>query len=104
MEVLERPRPASTVQEDLIPQEDEDEEMDDGADDEDEESERDETELELERLVFGDSVGFREGLKDSALAVREDEEDDEQADGLDGLDDADVGQALEAYCLLRLVC
>lgn len=54
--------------------------------------EKDEAEEELERLVFGDSEGFREGLKGFKL---NDEEDDEGEDsdaqgGLEGLDDADV--------------
>lgn len=67
-------------------------------------SEKDETELELERLIFGDSAAFREGLRGSALATRGDDEDEEQTNGLDGLDDADVGQALEPRSLLGTVC
>jgi len=68
----------------------------------DEQPEKDETELELENLVFGDSAGFREGLKGFALDEQEDGEGEEHeeaslTDGLEGLDDADVGQApLEA--------
>lgn len=51
-----------------------------------------EEELELERLVFGDSAGFREGLKDFALDAQEDaEESVDDASGLEGLDDAQVG-------------
>jgi hypothetical protein len=54
--------------------------------------EKDEAEEELERLVFGDSEGFREGLKDFKLND-EDAEEGEDSDaqgGLEGLDDADV--------------
>lgn len=63
----------------------------------DEEPERDETERELERLVFGDSAGFKEGLNVAAQddeASEQDEEDDEegQPSGMEGLDDAAVGQ------------
>lgn len=63
------------------------------------ELERDETEEELERLVFGDSAGFREGLKEFSLG---DDEADEQhgANGLAGLEDADVGWTC-ASCRLR---
>ena len=57
------------------------------------EPEKDETEAELERLVFGDSAAFREGLKDFALEEQDLEEDEEQPSGFEGLDDADVGQA-----------
>jgi len=57
------------------------------------EPEKDDTEAELERLVFGDSAAFREGLKDFALEQQEADEEDEQPSGLEGLDDADVGQA-----------
>ena len=55
--------------------------------------EKDETEQELERLVFGDSAGFREGLRDFALDRQESESEDgeDAAVGLEGLDDADVG-------------
>lgn len=63
------------------------------------EPERDETERELERLVFGDSAGFREGLDDAAhddepLEQEDDEEEDGegQPSGMEGLDDAAVGQ------------
>ncbi|KAI7356884.1 WD40 repeat-like protein [Hortaea werneckii] len=59
------------------------------------EPERDETERELERLVFGDSAGFREGLDDAAHDDEPSEqEDDEEEDGegqpsgMEGLDDA----------------
>ena len=53
----------------------------------------DETEQELERLVFGDSAGFREGLRDFALHRQESEseESEEAAADMEGLDDADVG-------------
>lgn len=55
--------------------------------------EKDAAEEELERLVFGDSEGFREGLKDFNLDDEEaGEGEDESAseDGLAGMDDADV--------------
>uniref|UniRef100_A0A2D3URM3 Related to UTP18 Possible U3 snoRNP protein involved in maturation of pre-18S rRNA n=1 Tax=Ramularia collo-cygni TaxID=112498 RepID=A0A2D3URM3_9PEZI len=45
---------------------------------------KDETEAELERLVFGDSGAFREGLKD----FNPDGEEDDGVGGLEGLDDA----------------
>lgn len=61
------------------------------------EAEKDETEQELERLVFGDSAAFRDGLKDFALDEQASEEEDEEETapqtGLAGLDDADVGRA-----------
>jgi U3 small nucleolar RNA-associated protein 18 len=60
--------------------------------------EKDEAEEELERLVFGDSEGFREGLKDFKLNdedVEEDEGSDAQG-GLEGLDDADVCVTMES--------
>ncbi|KAK5129340.1 hypothetical protein LTR08_003570 [Meristemomyces frigidus] len=56
------------------------------------EEDKDATEQELERLVFGDSAGFREGLRDFALDQQEsgsESEEDAQA-GLEGLDDADL--------------
>lgn len=98
VQVLDRPQTRKAASEDVISREDEDEEMDDEIDGEDEESDKDDGEIELERLVFGDSAGFREGLKASALARRDEVEDDEQTTGLDGLDDADVGQALKGQC------
>lgn len=55
--------------------------------------EKDAAEEELERLVFGDSEGFREGLRDFNLDDQETKEDDSENDsegGLAGLDDADV--------------
>lgn len=69
--------------------------------DEEEPEEKDDFEVELEKLVFGDSVGFREGLRhfagsegtaQNALVVQEDE--DEQG-GLEGLADSDVCKVLE---------
>lgn len=96
VEVLERPQSSRPSESNLTRAEDEeDEEMRSASEVEEEESEMDEAEAELERLVFGDSAGFRQGLKVSALAAREAGEDDEQADGLD---DADVGQAFKAQC------
>jgi U3 small nucleolar RNA-associated protein 18 len=64
------------------------------------ELEKDEDEEELERLVFGDSEGFREGLRDFKLDDGEDEEDGEASDaqdGLEGMDDADVCFLLEVW-------
>ena len=60
------------------------------------ELEKDEAEEELERLVFGDSEGFREGLRDFKLDDDEAEEDgdDSDASGLEGMDDADVSYSL----------
>lgn len=58
--------------------------------------EKDETEEELEQLVFGDSAGFREGLKNFRQAATTEDEDDQDVTGLEGLDDGDVGQALVA--------
>lgn len=104
MDVLERPHRAAEEETELIrPKDDEDEDMDSVGEDGDEESEMDETEMELERLVFGDSAGFREGLKHSALAVREDESDADEQE-VDGSDDADVGQALNPRRYFCSVC
>ena len=66
----------------------------------DSEPEKDATEEELERVVFGDSAGFREGLGNWALEEEEEEEEEEESEGndtsgLEGLDNADVGQALK---------
>lgn len=56
------------------------------------ELEKDEAEEELERLVFGDSEGFREGLRDFKLDDEAEEDgDDSDGSGLEGMDDADVG-------------
>ncbi len=62
---------------------------------------KDETEIELERLVFGDELGFLNGLKsiqdDTAPALvgeaepqAEGAENEETGEGLEGVDDADV--------------
>ena len=59
----------------------------------DDEPEKSETEEELEKLVFGDSAGFRETLKSSALAEEDLIESEDEITGLEGLNDADVGQA-----------
>lgn len=57
------------------------------------EAEKDESEEELERLVFGDRAGFRDGL--SRFRPDTDEgEDDQGLTGLEGLDDSQVGQTL----------
>ena len=64
--------------------------------------EKDETELALEKAVFGDDEGFKEGLRlhmheqngmsSSADSVHEAKQEvDEEEEGLEGLDDADVG-------------
>jgi hypothetical protein len=75
--------------------------MDDESDAEiivDGELDKDETEEELERLVFGDSAAFREGLKDFTLEEYHEHEDEGEHDGdattsgLEGLDDAQVGR------------
>lgn len=58
------------------------------------EVEKDETEEELERLVFGDSAGFRERLKGFPQEEAAGSEDEQDITGLEGLDDAEVGQAL----------
>lgn len=50
----------------------------------DNEIEKDETEVELERLVFGNSGAFRDGLKD----FDQDGEEEEGMGGMEGLDDA----------------
>jgi U3 small nucleolar RNA-associated protein 18 len=63
----------------------------------DAELEKDEAEEELERLVFGDSEGFREGLREFKLDDGEDEENGEESNaqnGLEGMDDADVRLSL----------
>lgn len=63
------------------------------------ELEKDETEEELERLVFGDSTAFRDGLRDfDPEAGDEDIAGYDATTGLEGLDDAQVGQTyLWAY-------
>lgn len=70
--------------------------------DSDDSTEKDKTELELETLVFGDEVGFQEGLStyerkyhtvEHDLVVGEHLDDDQveqDQEGLKGLDDADV--------------
>ncbi|EME42556.1 hypothetical protein DOTSEDRAFT_73415 [Dothistroma septosporum NZE10] len=55
------------------------------------ELDKDETEEELERLVFGDSVGFRDGLKDVHMEDAENQDEDEDVTGgMQGLDDAQL--------------
>jgi len=74
--------------EEIFENEDEDEVMSEA-----ESEEKDETELELERLVFGDTAGFKEELKTFGTSafpgVEEDSDEDEQAQ-LATLADADV--------------
>lgn len=60
----------------------------------DADSEKSEAEEELERLVFGDSAGFRQQLKDFAVKDATEESDALEITGLEGLDDADVGLVL----------
>ena len=96
MQILERderPKHSEVRPEILQALNERDEDMDIESGEDDEELEKDETEVELERLIFGDSAGFKDGLKDVALVDGEDDEDT-RAGGLEGLDDADVGQAL----------
>lgn len=97
MQVLERPKVPAAIEEELRRVEsEEDVEMgSDGPEEEfeDDEDYKDETEIELERLIFGDSAGFRKGLKGGALQAQ-DEHDEEDEMDMNGLDDADVGQAL----------
>jgi len=89
----ERPKSSEARPTALQALDEQDEDMDIESEVDAGELEKDETEVELERLIFGDSAGFRDGLKDVALVDEEDEEDT-GAGGLEGLDDADVGQAL----------
>jgi hypothetical protein len=90
------------VQQPTPPAQDSDGEMQEMVEEEDDESEaeiivdgeieKDETEEEeLERLVFGDSTGFREGLRDFD-AEDTSEPDYDATTGFEGLDDAQVGQ------------
>ncbi|KJX92726.1 small nucleolar ribonucleoprotein complex subunit [Zymoseptoria brevis] len=69
----------------LLDQQDESEEESEVEIKVDGEIEKDETEEELERLVFGDSAGFKAGLKDFD---EEGEAGEEDGTGLEGLDDA----------------
>lgn len=70
-----------------------DDDSDASTSDGDVEMQKDATEEELERLVFGDSAGFRQGIKNfgrgGELVVRDDEQD-EEASELDDVADADV--------------
>nr|POE93494.1 putative u3 small nucleolar rna-associated protein 18 [Quercus suber] len=91
---LQQPTPPANDEsdQDLAEQESEQESEDDELDLEvklDGERTKDQTEEELERLVFGDSAGFRDGLKDFVL----DDDDDNKQEvegGLDGLENADL--------------
>ncbi|KAK4898285.1 U3 snoRNP protein [Elasticomyces elasticus] len=59
----------------------------------DREPEKDAVELELERLVFGDSAGFRAGLGELAVQDGDDIEEDEEGEegtGYEGVEDADL--------------
>ncbi|CAK3910498.1 WD40 repeat [Lecanosticta acicola] len=96
-EAVQQPTPPAQEDDDEEGQEsDVDIEVGDG------EIEKDEAEEELERLVFGDSAGWREGLRDIALEDRETQEEDDGTTGLEGLDNAQLffvdsgpGQALD---------
>jgi len=85
--------------EEMYENEDEDEDMSEA-----ESEEKNETELELERLVFGDTAGFKEQLKTFGTgaypSVEQDSDEDEQAQ-LATLADADV-RYLRA-CFERIV-
>ena len=74
--------------------EDEDEEPEDSDLDAHDPDEKDSTEEELEKLVFGDSAGFRASLKRSqqvAISSSQPEEADEKGEtGLEETQDADV--------------
>ena len=65
---------------------DEDVEMDQS--DAESEPEKDAKELELERLIFGDTIGFKEGLRDFAQTDAAPSDDDDDGDALEGLDDS----------------
>lgn len=75
---------------------DESEDSDGIMDIEDNEPEKDESEEELERLIFGDSAGFKAGLKDfsldpsSAAVDGEDEDRAEDEEDLEGIADQDL--------------
>lgn len=65
----------------------------DSASDHDVDMQKDATEEELERLVFGDSAGFRQGIKTFGRGgelVLADEEQEEEASELENVADADV--------------
>lgn len=86
-ETVQQPTPSSHDEDDG-----QDEESDVEIEVGDGELEKDETEEELERLVFGDSSAWREGLRDSAPREGEEQEQDDGTTGLEGLDNAQVGQ------------
>ncbi|GAB7365044.1 hypothetical protein MBLNU230_g5825t1 [Neophaeotheca triangularis] len=99
-------QPASPIQDEV--QEDSDVDVADADDQESDgsELEKDAAEEELEHLVFGDSAGFREGLRDFGLTEEEEFETEEGAGNdttdLAGLDDAalfftDTGDDENAY-------
>jgi U3 small nucleolar RNA-associated protein 18 len=66
----------------------------------DDDSDKDSTEEELERLIFGDSAGFRENIRSFAdtgalakvtdLVLADDQDNEEDATGLEGLADQDL--------------
>lgn len=64
---------------------------------------KDKTELELEKLVFGDEIGFHEGLEPheqrAAPTSQPNESGGLQEEGLEEIDDADVCTLNWALCL-----
>ncbi|KAK6435738.1 U3 snoRNP protein [Oleoguttula sp. CCFEE 5521] len=79
-------RPGSDDEEEVV---ENDSEIEFGPGHDDEEEAKDDDEAELERLVFGDSDGFRQNLKNFSLDTEKDEgEDGADSTGLEGLDDA----------------
>lgn len=87
--VVQQPTPPSQDEDNALPHFEEEGGM---------EMEKDERERELERLVFGDSAGFREGIQSfqrernaegTDIDVDAPEKEDEEG-GLEGVNDADV--------------
>ena len=69
--------------------------------------EKDDTELELEKVVFGDDIGFHEALKSHSQAIaapsqpatvqsQQEEKHGIEEEGLEDIDDADVGALIES--------
>ena len=94
--VAERPRQATRARSEGEAEDESDVEFELDA-----EMEKDEKEEELERLVFGDSAGFKAGLKSLARIESEEEEQANIHTGLEGLEDADVGQAYGEYAAVH---
>lgn len=85
--VLERPTKDTSIRQ-PTPSDDEDKSSSDVDFVLDGEIEKDDTEKELERLVFGDAAGVKNGFKDFSLL--DEELDPIGQTGLEGLADADV--------------